>query len=130
MSEMAIDYKRRDISVDDYHRMADAGIFGPEERVELIDGELIELPPIGTRIGSDTRSSIIISLKGSAVGLSSHRRVRFRSIAGLSHSPTSRYSRRGTITSAAPIHPGRYSPSLRSRSLRGRAVFDRIRSRS
>ncbi len=45
---MAIDYKRRDITVDDYHRMADAGIFGPEERVELIDGELIDMPPIGT----------------------------------------------------------------------------------
>ncbi len=46
---MAIHYKRRDISVDDYHRMADAGIFGLQERVELIDGELIAMPPVGQR---------------------------------------------------------------------------------
>ncbi len=49
MSDMAIEYKRRDITVDDYHRMADAGIFAPGERVELIDGELIEMPPLGLR---------------------------------------------------------------------------------
>ena len=38
---------RRPLSVDDYHRMADAGIFGPEERVELIEGEIIAMPPMG-----------------------------------------------------------------------------------
>ena len=38
---------RRPLSVDDYHRMADAAIFGPEERVELIEGEIIAMPPIG-----------------------------------------------------------------------------------
>ena len=38
---------RRPLSVDDYHRMADAGIFGPEERVELIEGEIIAMPPVG-----------------------------------------------------------------------------------
>ena len=45
MNGMALEYKRRDISVDDYYRMADAGIFTPEERVELVDGELIEVAP-------------------------------------------------------------------------------------
>ena len=49
MNDMALEYKRRDITVDDYHRMADAGIFEPDERVELIDGELIEMAPLGLR---------------------------------------------------------------------------------
>ncbi|MBC5799432.1 MAG: Uma2 family endonuclease [Candidatus Eremiobacteraeota bacterium] len=46
---MATEYKRRDITVDEYHRMAEIGIFDPDERVELIDGELIEMAPIGNR---------------------------------------------------------------------------------
>lgn len=39
--------RRRPLTVEDFHRMAEAGIFGENERVELIDGELIEMPPIG-----------------------------------------------------------------------------------
>ena len=34
-------------SVDDYHRMGEAGILGPDLRTELIDGEVVEMPPIG-----------------------------------------------------------------------------------
>jgi Uma2 family endonuclease len=40
---------RRLFTVDEYHSMAAAGIFGPEERVELIDGEIIQMSPIGPR---------------------------------------------------------------------------------
>lgn len=40
---------RRRLTVDDFHRMTEAGILGIEERVELIDGELIKMPPIGPR---------------------------------------------------------------------------------
>jgi len=51
MSDMAIRYERRPISVDDYHRMADAGIFAPDERVELVDGKLIAVLRWGSRTG-------------------------------------------------------------------------------
>jgi Uma2 family endonuclease len=36
----------RRITVAEYYRMGDAGIFGPEERVELLDGMLFEIPPM------------------------------------------------------------------------------------
>jgi Uma2 family endonuclease len=39
--------QRRKLSVDDFHRMGEAGILGEDDRIELIDGELIEMAPIG-----------------------------------------------------------------------------------
>ena len=43
------DRPRRLFTVDEYHQMAEAGIFGPEERLELIDGEIVEMSPIDPR---------------------------------------------------------------------------------
>jgi Uma2 family endonuclease len=40
---------RARLSVDQFHKMAETGIFSPESRLELIDGELIEMAPIGPR---------------------------------------------------------------------------------
>jgi len=34
---------KRKLSIDEYHRMAEVGIIGPDERVELIDGEILNM---------------------------------------------------------------------------------------
>jgi Uma2 family endonuclease len=44
--------RRHRISVEEYHRMAEVGLLAPDARVELIDGEIIEMPPIGSRHGA------------------------------------------------------------------------------
>jgi Uma2 family endonuclease len=38
---------RRLFTVDEYHRMVDAGILREDDRVELLDGEIVEMTPIG-----------------------------------------------------------------------------------
>jgi Uma2 family endonuclease len=43
---MAVGAERYRFTVDQYHQMAEAGIFHPECRVELIDGEIFEMSPI------------------------------------------------------------------------------------
>ena len=49
---------RRKLDVDAYHRMAEVGIFGADERVELIDGEIYQMVPIGSEHGSVTSSLV------------------------------------------------------------------------
>ena len=39
----------RKFTVAEYYRMVDAGILQPRERVELIEGEILTMPPIGPR---------------------------------------------------------------------------------
>jgi Uma2 family endonuclease len=36
-------------TVDEYYKMAEAGILGPDEHVELIEGVIVQMPPIGPR---------------------------------------------------------------------------------
>jgi len=36
-------------TVEQYYKIAEVGILGIEERTELIEGEIIEMSPIGTR---------------------------------------------------------------------------------
>jgi len=44
-----VEIPRRQFTVDEYHRMAEVGIFHPDERVELIEGEIVQMAPIGPR---------------------------------------------------------------------------------
>lgn len=44
---MAVELKRRLFTIDEYQRMAEAGILDEDERVELIEGEIVEMTPIG-----------------------------------------------------------------------------------
>jgi Uma2 family endonuclease len=45
---MSTEVARHLFTVDEYHRMGEAGIFGEDDRVELIEGEIIEMVPIGS----------------------------------------------------------------------------------
>ena len=41
--------RRHRFTVEEYHKMGAAGIFGEDDRVELIDGEVVKMAPIGWR---------------------------------------------------------------------------------
>lgn len=56
---MVMPLTRRRFTVDEFQRMAQAGILGEDDRVELLDGEIVEMTPIGvahaacvTRLGT------------------------------------------------------------------------------
>jgi Uma2 family endonuclease len=40
---------RRVFSVEEFHRMADAGVFAEDDRLELLEGEIVRMTPIGSR---------------------------------------------------------------------------------
>ena len=46
-SELSLPAPHR-FTVEEYHRMGEAGIFTEDDRVELIAGEIVEMAPIGT----------------------------------------------------------------------------------
>lgn len=46
---MSHQFAKRWFNVDEYQRMAQAGILTEDDRVELIEGEVIEMSPIGSR---------------------------------------------------------------------------------
>lgn len=52
-----VERARRLFTVEEYDRMADAGVFGPDDRVELVDGEIVEMSPIG-----DPHAALVASL--------------------------------------------------------------------
>ncbi len=50
MTSAALDlYRRHRLTVHDFHRMGEAGILPVEGRMELIEGEIVDMAPIGSR---------------------------------------------------------------------------------
>lgn len=46
---MSVQIARRYFNVTEFYRMAAAGVFSEDDRVELIEGEILEMSPIGSR---------------------------------------------------------------------------------
>ena len=46
---MPLQVTKRHFNIDEYYRMAEAGILSEDDRIELIEGEIIKMAPIGSR---------------------------------------------------------------------------------
>ena len=44
--------RRHRVTVDEYHRMAEIGLLAPDARVELIEGEIVDVAPVSSEHGS------------------------------------------------------------------------------
>jgi Uma2 family endonuclease len=60
---------RHRLDVDDYYRMAETGILKHDERVELIDGEIIDMTPIGSAHAGKTNRLNRLVARAAADGL-------------------------------------------------------------
>lgn len=71
MSSTAEDLIRRHrFTVVDYYRMAEDGILAPDARVELIDGEVLEMPPIGP-----LHASVVTEIQDLLIAAAGHQAV-------------------------------------------------------
>jgi len=67
---MRVEVTKKLFTVDEYYRMGEAGVFDPEARLELIEGEIIEMSPVGNRhIASVIRATTLFAarLDGKAI---------------------------------------------------------------
>jgi Uma2 family endonuclease len=44
-----LEVKRHGFTAREYHAMGEAGVLGEDDRVELVDGEIVDMAPIGSR---------------------------------------------------------------------------------
>ena len=82
---MDVAVSRRRFTVDDYHRMGEVGILSPTDRVELIDGEIVSMTPIGPRHGASVNRTNRVLV--TAVGTSAIVRVQGSVRLDLFHEP-------------------------------------------
>jgi Uma2 family endonuclease len=68
---MSVDFApRHRFTVDEFHRMGETGILSEDDRVELINGEIIEMTPIGSAHAGcvrDLDAWLQLTLRGEAV---------------------------------------------------------------
>lgn len=70
MDDLVVLPARHKLDVDAYHRMAEAGIFGEGDRIELIDGDLIDMAPIGqghAAIVNGLTEALVVACAGRAI---------------------------------------------------------------
>jgi Uma2 family endonuclease len=69
---MALDVTRRRFTTAEYMRMGEAGVLGEDDRLELIEGEILELAPIGYGHAACVRrlTSLFSRLLGGSVQVS------------------------------------------------------------
>jgi Uma2 family endonuclease len=60
---VAVELQRHRFTVERFHQMTEAGIFGPDDRIELMDGEIVEMspiyPPHSSRVGRLTHLCVL-----------------------------------------------------------------------
>lgn len=55
---------KRKLTADEYQRMGETGVLGRDERVELLDGEIYEMPPISDgHVGAVNRSNFRFTVR-------------------------------------------------------------------
>jgi Uma2 family endonuclease len=57
---MSVKMQRRLFTVQEYHLMGEAGILSEDDRVELIEGEIVQMAAIGTRHASSVKRLIAV----------------------------------------------------------------------
>src|SRR5262245_10026809 len=65
MQTISTEVRPHRFTVDEYHKMGESGIFYEDDRVELIEGEIVDMAPIGTSHASSVTR--LLSLFGAVV---------------------------------------------------------------
>ena len=88
---MTIQLTRHRFTADEYHQMAEAGVLRDDDRVELIEGEIVDMTPIGPRHSAVVNRLNQRSGRG-ALATARSCRSRHRSVSGSTRSPSRTWS--------------------------------------
>lgn len=93
------------LTVDDYYRMAEAGVLSPDDRTELIEGEIIDMAPIGTAHADVVRvlNRRLFELVGDRAVVSVQLPVRLSTRSGTATRPRLAEGKPGDLSTGAPV---------------------------